>query len=101
MSAREQLAVVVILGRIPIKEKANAPFKAETSKLARVQFEHLMKAAGKKIGPATKYRTPNRTRLFWHRQAVGHASARRTVACFTRQDCLSLASSEIAFAAAR
>jgi len=33
------------------KGECAVPLKAETSKLARKQFEQLMKAAGKKVGP--------------------------------------------------
>lgn len=36
------------------KGECNVPLKADTWKLARKQFEHLMKAAGKKVGPAPK-----------------------------------------------
>lgn len=36
------------------KGECGVPLKADTWKLARKQFEHLMKAAGKKVGPAPK-----------------------------------------------
>jgi hypothetical protein len=36
------------------KGECGVPLKAETAKLARKQFEQLMKAAGKKVGPAPK-----------------------------------------------
>jgi hypothetical protein len=36
------------------KGECGVPLKAETAKSARKQFEQLMKAAGKKVGPAPK-----------------------------------------------
>ncbi|MEJ7593416.1 MAG: hypothetical protein WKF77_17890 [Planctomycetaceae bacterium] len=36
------------------KGECGVPLKADTWKLARKQFEHLMKAADKKVGPAPK-----------------------------------------------
>lgn len=36
------------------KGECAVPLKSDTWKLARKQFEHLMKAAGKKVGPAPK-----------------------------------------------
>jgi len=36
------------------KGECAVPLKAETAKLARMQFEQLMKASGKKVGPSPK-----------------------------------------------